>query len=296
MLAAVLREAASQHPDTHYTLLSKGYAEQMLPDLPNLHFLKYGSKIDWSAYDRVIDAHSVWRSWGTDIRALLHFKPIRRICKGRLRKWLLTRGCKTPLPTMLDRYRRLLDTKAGVRSASELPRRDIGIAPFAAHKGKIYPLDKMEEVVRQLSEFLTPRGENIYLFGAGDYEKGILETWEKSYSNVVSLVGKQKMSREIEIMSGLKLMLTMDSGNMHLASLAETRVLSIWGATHPKAGFLGWGQATEDCIQRELPCRPCSVYGKKPCRFGDYRCMDIAPEDITQRVTQAICGNNNRQQ
>ncbi len=85
-------------------------------------------------------------------------------------------------------------------------------------------------------------------------------------------------------MRGLRVMLTMDSGNMHLASLVGTRVVSIWGATHPFAGFLGFGQSEDDCIQRDLPCRPCSIYGNKACKFGDYRCMDIAPEEIVGKL------------
>ena len=88
-------------------------------------------------------------------------------------------------------------------------------------------------------------------------------------------------------MQRLRLMLTMDSGNMHLASLVGTRVLSIWGATHPYAGFMGFGQRESDCIQRDLSCRPCSVYGNKKCRLGDYRCMDIDPATIVERVRQA---------
>ena len=78
----------------------------------------------------------------------------------------------------------------------------------------------------------------------------------------------------------------MDSANMHLASLAGTRVVSIWGGTHPYAGFLGYGQSMSDCIQRQLDCRPCSVYGAKKCKFGDFRCMDIEPEEVVRKVME----------
>ena len=86
-------------------------------------------------------------------------------------------------------------------------------------------------------------------------------------------------------MRGLDVMLSMDSANMHLASLVGTRVVSVWGATHPYAGFLGWGQRMEDCVQKDLPCRPCSIYGSKPCRYGDFRCLNsITPEEIVRAV------------
>ncbi len=157
---------------------------------------------------------------------------------------------------------------------------NIGIAPFAAHKGKIYPLEKMEQVVAALSK----SGEKIYLFGGGEEEVSILESWAAKYPNTECVAGKMSMSEELELIRSLRVMITMDSSNMHLASLVGTRVVSVWGATHPMAGFLGVGQKEEDCIQRNLPCRPCSIYGNKPCRFGDYRCLNIDPQTIIERV------------
>ena len=86
-------------------------------------------------------------------------------------------------------------------------------------------------------------------------------------------------------MGQLDVMLSMDSANMHLASLVGTRVVSVWGGTHPYAGFLGWNQHLEDCVQLDLPCRPCSVYGNKPCLHGDYRCLyNITPEQVLEKL------------
>ncbi|MDE6680873.1 MAG: AAA family ATPase, partial [Muribaculaceae bacterium] len=74
---------------------------------------------------------------------------------------------------------------------------------------------------------------------------------------------------------------SMDAANMHLASLAPTRVVSIWGATHPFCGFMGWRQNMEDAVQVQIGCRPCSVFGNKPCRRGDYlRLKAISPARI----------------
>ena len=87
------------------------------------------------------------------------------------------------------------------------------------------------------------------------------------------------------MMGQLDVMLSMDSANMHLASLVGTRVVSVWGGTHPYAGFLGWNQKPEDCVQLDLPCRPCSVYGNKACSRGDYACLkDITPEQIIAKI------------
>ena len=90
---------------------------------------------------------------------------------------------------------------------------------------------------------------------------------------------------ELQLMKDLDVMLSMDSANMHLASLVGTRVVSIWGATHPWAGFLGWGQSEDDCVQRhDLKCRPCSIYGNKPCLRGDMECMNIEPSKVVEQL------------
>ena len=157
----------------------------------------------------------------------------------------------------------------------------IGVAPFAAHKGKIYPLDKMEQVVAQLSQ-----KTHVYLFGAGPEEKALMEVWERKYPNVESVVGRlADMGEELRLMSRLRVVLAMDSGNMHLASLAGVPVVSVWGATHPLGGFLAWGQSMDNVIQVDLPCRPCSIYGNKPCRYGDYRCLTNIP---LERIVEAM--------
>ena len=84
-------------------------------------------------------------------------------------------------------------------------------------------------------------------------------------------------------------MISMDSANMHLASLTATPVVSIWGATHPYTGFMGWNQQEQNAVQIELDCRPCSVFGQKPCLRGDYACMNrIAPETIVEKVEHIL--------
>jgi ADP-heptose:LPS heptosyltransferase len=97
------------------------------------------------------------------------------------------------------------------------------------------------------------------------------------------------MYQELILMSHLDVMVSMDSANMHLASITGTPVVSIWGATHPLAGFLGFNQNEENAIQTDLDCRPCSIYGNKPCRRGDYACLNsIPPERIVDRISTLI--------
>ena len=92
-------------------------------------------------------------------------------------------------------------------------------------------------------------------------------------------------------MSHLELMVSMDSANMHLASLVNTPVVSIWGATHPYTGFMGWNQKLENAVQVDLPCRPCSIFGNKPCLRGDYACLNSITPDMVFSKVKAVLNN-----
>ena len=164
----------------------------------------------------------------------------------------------------------------------------IGIAPFAAHRGKIYPVEKMEQVVRLLTE-RYPKAR-IFLFGRGRQEEQVFPQWVKAMPQCVAVgCHLEAMHQELILMSHLDVMLSMDSANMHLASLTATPVVSVWGATHPKAGYLGWNQDPANCIGVEMDCRPCSIYGQKSCKRGDYACLySITPEMIVERVSRVL--------
>ena len=164
----------------------------------------------------------------------------------------------------------------------------IGIAPFAAHPGKVYPPALMEQVISQLIQ-KYPKAR-IFLFGRGKDENMYFKRWTELYPQCL-FVGQhcETMYQELILMSHLDVMLSMDSANMHLASLTGTPVVSVWGATHPMAGFLGYNQKEENIIQSDLDCRPCSIFGNKKCRRGDYACLQNIPlERIVDRITTLI--------
>jgi ADP-heptose:LPS heptosyltransferase len=161
----------------------------------------------------------------------------------------------------------------------------IGIAPFAKHKNKIYPLNRMEKVVEYFS---LNNNAKIFLFGGGKHEKKILYSWEKIYSNTYSLAGKINLEDELRFMAHLDCMLSMDSANMHLANLVDIPVVSVWGTTHPYTGFLSKGNPKNKEVQLSLACRPCSVYGNKPCYKGTNECLNIEPEIIIKAIEEII--------
>ena len=305
MTIPALKQLAYQYPELQISMLSNSRYAALFDDMPdNIHFLGAELKgrykglcglnnllkdINYQNFDAVADLHNVIRSRYIDFRLKLTCIPVVFISKNRLDQHRLTRFFhkqSKKLPTVFERQQKVfykLGFKINLKSlqSNNEQKSGIGIAPFAAHKGKIYPIEKMEEVIAALSS----GNETIYLFGAGTEENRILQQWTEKYDNVVNTLGQYTLQEEMRLMSHLRIMLTMDSGNMHLASAVGTRVVSIWGATHPHAGFLGYNQDINDCIQQDLPCRPCSVYGNKKCRYGDYHCMtDIDTNEIIKKL------------
>ena len=143
----------------------------------------------------------------------------------------------------------------------------------------------MEKVVELLT---ADEKTKVICFGNGPEEETVVNAWCAKYPGVISFLGRTNFNGELRLISHLDAMVCMDSANMHMASLVGTPAISIWGATSPLAGFLGWNQSREDCIELPLDCRPCSIFGNKPCLYGDYRCMDIAPEVVARRIAERI--------
>lgn len=250
-------------------------------------------------FDAVADLHNVLRTRVLGLFSMAEGIPVKCIDKERSRKRALTRKRHkklVPLTPTPQRYRRVFEQIGipapptfrtlfeekppvspeiqGLTSQKAPGETWIGIAPFAAHNGKIYPLEKMEEVVRTLAK---REGYRIFLFGGGKQEAEVLEAWTGPGVINVAAAGIG-IENELLLISMLDTMLSMDSANMHLAGLTGTRTVAVWGATHPYTGFAGRTMAPEDTLQLNMPCRPCSIFGNKPCIYGDYHCLRSLPE------------------
>ena len=264
--------------------------------------------------DLFIDLHNVLRT--RMLRAFWRLSGIKSkvIRKGKARKKALTRRHRKrllPLISQRARYREacfraglpvtdkfngLYDGRAksdpSVFEAITSPKRPgekwVGIAPFAAHQGKIYPLDQMLHAL-DLIKSQEP-DVRFFFFGGGGEEQKTLESWAEKFGGSVSLAGKRYgFAVELALINYLDTMVTMDSSNMHLASIASVPTISIWGATHPYCGFKGWRQHNGGIVQLPMTCRPCSVVGSKPCHRGDYLCLSaIDPAVIAQRVVEKL--------
>jgi ADP-heptose:LPS heptosyltransferase len=166
----------------------------------------------------------------------------------------------------------------------------IGIAPFAMHASKIWPLENYPSLIENI---LSKTPAKFFLFGGGDKEVKYFQNLQQKFpDNCIIVAGQLKLRQEIVVMQQLDLMVCVDSANMHLAVLSGVPVVSIWGGTHPEVGFSPFMAGSESIIQisrDELPCRPCSVYGRETCYVGGFPCQTrITAEVLAQRVLTKI--------
>jgi len=324
MTIPVLYPVCRANPDTRFIMLTKKWPATMFHDRPaNLKVVDYDVNENHSGLfgllklaahlhklydiDAVADLHNVTGTWVVD--AYLMFKGAKVVRLDRenpKRKALVTHRTTEPVTPIHERYRwvfrelgfetpddftKLYDGRplpvSPIVPKKEPGQRWIAISPFSSHRQKAYPLELMEQVIARLTE-----QENYFLFlmGGGKSEKIALRPIAKKYKNVISMAEvKHKFIDEYALLGNCDLMLTMESANMHLASLLDLQAMTIWGPTSPACGYLGYNQVVEDDIQLDMDCRPCSITGDKPCKYGDFRCLkNIDPDDIARRVIEAV--------
>ena len=334
MAVPVVYSLAKQHPDIRITVLSRNMARPLFENLaPNVGFMGADLKGEYRGirglnalyrrltakqFTAIADLHSVLRSEFLRMRFNMSNCKVAHINKHRKGRRKLTSIDNRQLsqqPTTFQNYVEVfeqlgysiniqftsifpseggdLSMLPATMNAKNAGEQWIGIAPFAAHEGKIYPTPLMHQVVAQLTQ-QHPQAR-IFLFGRGEKEDKYFTEWCKEFS-ACTHVGRhiESMKEELILMSHLEVMLSMDSANMHLASLTGIPVVSVWGATHPLAGFMGWNQSKDNAIQADLDCRPCSIFGQKPCKRGDYACLNqIKPETIVEKINSLLLTKQN---
>ena len=162
----------------------------------------------------------------------------------------------------------------------------IGIAPFAAHMSKTYSKSNMEKVIYELQ-----KEYKILLFGGGTEEIEKLQELALSSLNVFSVAGKFTLGEELDIISNLNVMLSMDSSNGHLAAMLGIKVVTLWGVTHPFAGFAPFNQEPINNLladRIEYPRIPTSIYGNIFPKGYELAIETIHPEVVVQAVKNSL--------
>lgn len=320
----VLKNLLKEYPNTHITVLTNPFFHPFYEGISNLTLFPVDLKGKHKGilglrnlvneltrqhkYDAVIDLHAVIRTYMIGFFFRIKGIAIYRIDKGRTEKKAFIKGkIKEALPHTTARYHKVFQ-KAGfdfilekslvhTRKESDFKVDEhlkvagvsIGIAPFAAHRSKQWGLDKTASLIEEINRYYNVQ---FYLFGGGKEEVSQLNKLADIYPNTNNFAGAFKLAQELHLLENLDVIITMDSGNMHLASLLGIPVISIWGGTHPKLGFSALYQSKENSIQipvDDLACRPCSVYGTKHCKLKEtpFACMaQITPSLVIERLRE----------
>ena len=319
MTVPVLRALLRLYPELNITVLTRAFFEPFFRDIKNLEVLhaevngkhkgifglyKLARELNKNRYYVIADLHNVLRT--KILKKFLRSKRFITIDKGRKEKRALTSGkVFKPLKATHQRYVDVFDALGYPIDLSnpifpervvlnenlqdligEKTQKLIGIAPLAASEGKMYPLELMKIVIDKLS-----RNYKIILFGGGQKETLVLNELENTFENVISVAEKLGLNEEMDIISNLDLMVSMDSGNAHIAAMLGIRTITIWGVTHPYAGFTPFNQPEDYALladRNQFPKNPTSIYGNKCPENYKEASRSIAPQTIIDKIKSIL--------
>ena len=326
MTVPVIRAFIEQNPSVKITFLSKAFLKPLFADIPNVIFYaadvnnkhkgifglyKLYKELKQFHFSDIADLHNVLRS--KILRSFFKFSinNIAFIDKGRIEKKALTRTKNKIFKQLKTSHQRYADVfkqlgfKINIENPIPLEKHEllkktkiltgdkslkwVGIAPFAAFDAKKYPLDLMQEVISELS-----KNHQIFLFGGGASEIETLSKVEKENSNCISVAGKLNLAEELNLITHLDCMLAMDSGNAHFSAMQQIPTVTLWGGTHPFAGFAPFNQPNDYSILPDLikyPNLPCSIYGNKICEGYRDAMRTISPETVIKKIEQILNKN-----
>ncbi|WP_084683034.1 glycosyltransferase family 9 protein [Flavobacterium antarcticum] len=314
MTVPVIRAFTEQHPSVKITVVSRPFFKPFFDTIPEVHFfavdlekkhkgffglLRLFQELRELKVDALADLHNVLRSKILTFFFKVHGLKTATVDKDRKEKEALTRAKNKvfrPLPSMVLQHSqvfRRLGFPINLQNPNfpklkaftgEKNQKWIGIAPFAQYESKVYPLDLMQKVIDLLAE--NPNYK-VFLFGGGTKEVELLDKMTEGKTNVVNVAGKTQLPQELKIISNLDVMLSMDSGNAHIAAMLGTKVITLWGATHPYAGFAPFNQSLENCLtsdRNKYPLLPTSVYGNKTVEGYQDAMRSIDPKHVVEQI------------
>jgi ADP-heptose:LPS heptosyltransferase len=325
MTIPVLRAFSLQYPNVKITVVSRPFFKPFFDDIDNVTFfaidlkdrhkgflglLRLFSDLRKLKIDAVADLHNVLRSKVVRRLFALTGKKVAATNKGRKDKKELTKlaiKAISPTKSMFERHCKTfeklgfpLDLSNPVFSESAILTEEIikitgkkegswiGIAPFAQYESKVYPIDLMQDVIDELAKNTSLK---IFLFGGGKEEIKKLNQLKNNHGNVLVLAGKTNLKEELAIISNLNVMLSMDSGNAHIAAMLGVKVITLWGATHPFAGFKPFNQLDDFCMtsdRSQYPFLPTSVYGNKKVEGYENAMRSILPETVVSKINSVL--------
>jgi heptosyltransferase-2 len=237
-------------------------------------------------YDRIIDLHHNLRTF--QIKRALKKNIFNSYSKLNIEKWVFTNFKVNLMPHkhIVDRY---LDTVAGLGVVNDglgldffIPENEkvkakdipfshthgyVAIAIGAAHNTKKLPIEKLKELVSKIEYPIILLGGKEDLLN-GDKIAGVDSV------KIYNACGKFSLNESADIIRNSKLIISHDTGLMHIAAAFKKNILSVWGNTVPSFGMTPYKTDYEIFQVNKLMCRPCSKTGFDECPLGHFKCMN----------------------
>jgi ADP-heptose:LPS heptosyltransferase len=321
MIVPIILAFSKQYPEVKITVVSRPFFKPIFQNIENVTFfsvhthhqhkgllgiLKLYKDLKRKNITHLADLHNVLRSKALRFLCSLNKVKTATTDKGRAERKQLTalkpkeiKPIKPMIERHLETFQKLgysIDLSTPVfLPKEELPEKAktilgekkqkwIGIAPFAHYESKTYPIDLMQKVVHLLAE---NQNIKIILLGGGKHEEELLEKMANPFDNVYNFANKVSFQHELQLISNLDVMLSMDSGNAHLAAMYGIKTITIWGATHPYTGFAPYNQPIENCLtsdRNQYPLLPTSIYGNKKVAGYEDVMRSISVESVVDKV------------
>ena len=325
MTVPVIRAFVAQNPNIKITVVSRPFFQPFFDGIENVSFfgvdlnhrhkgfiglLRLFSDLRKLNIDAVADLHNVLRSKIVRTLFALSGKKVAATDKGRAEKKALTSLTNkvfAPVKPMVERHvetfkklgfsvdltnpkfpEKAILLEDILKITGTKNQNWIGIAPFAQYESKVYPIDLMQQVIDGLTK---NKNCKIFLFGGGEKEIQLLNQLQNQHENVLVLAGKIQFKQELDVISNLDLMLSMDSGNAHISAMLGVKVITLWGATHPYAGFKPFNQQDDFCLTSDrdkYPLLPTSIYGNKKTEGYDEVMRTILPITIIDKIEKEL--------
>ncbi|MEW5797686.1 MAG: glycosyltransferase family 9 protein [Bacteroidota bacterium] len=266
-------------------------------------------------YDLVVDIHDSIRT--KFLRTACRSKETVVVDKRKFERWLLVNMKRNAYDDELSVAERYIETveKYGVKNDGKgleifIPdstlfdvsgkmgklklnrfEKVVGICPGAKHFTKRWQKEKFAEIaVRAATEFHA----KIHLFGGAD-ELLVCAFVADEVSRRVSPDAVSNFAGEFSLLESAAalefcdVVVTNDSGLMHLAAAKQRKIVAIFGSTVKEFGFFPYGTESIVIEQRDLECRPCTHIGRKSCPKEHFKCLsDISSDEVFEAMKKMI--------
>jgi len=314
----LLRAIRTRHPGARIAVLTKEQYVPLLSDNPHVSevlgvgprdgVLAIAERIRGVRYSHLLDLHGNLRSHA--LRRLAP-GPWRSYDKHTLERALLITAKRDRYGAYLavpERYFEaakelevepdggppdfFISEQADCRAAERLVDLELGrerpivaIAPGAAHATKRWPTEHWVELVGRITE----TGADVAILGGADdveVATGILRA--AGGANVGILAGALGLQETGAVIRRSEVLISGDTGVMHMATGVGTPVVALFGPTVRQFGFFPYRSASS-VVELQLPCRPCSAHGSRRCPLGHHHCMrQIVPDLVFPALAEAL--------